>query len=82
MPTAMNVLNREFLDARAKILALAATLDRLDRADGSIASDPRYVQLREALPLLCESVPNRAEQVLLHFSLPYQATWRQEYGLE
>ena len=37
-----DVLDQEYLVARAKILELAAILDRLDRADGAAAEDPRY----------------------------------------
>ena len=35
------VLNREFLEIRARLLQVAASLDRLDRADGSVAGRRR-----------------------------------------
>ena len=38
---APRVLDMFFLEARSKLLDLAATLDRLDRGDGSAAADPR-----------------------------------------
>ena len=47
--TAAEILSREFLETRCKILELAAAFDRLDRAEGSVADDPRTVRLREAL---------------------------------
>ena len=76
MPSVHEVLDREFLDTRAKILALAATFDRIEGAEGNRDDDPRARQLTEALALVGESIPNRAEQVLLHFSLPYNAAWQ------
>ena len=47
--TAPEVLNREFLEIRCKILELAAAFDRLNRADGSVIEDPRLARLREAV---------------------------------
>ena len=38
--TAIDTLDREFLTARAKLIELAAAFDRLDRAEGSVATTP------------------------------------------
>lgn len=81
MPTAADVLDHEFLDARAKILILAAILDRIDRADGTVDDDPRIDQLREAMTLLLRPGSDRAEAVQLLLSLPYNESWREEYGI-
>ena len=81
MPTASDVLEREFLAARARILILAATFDRIDRADGTVDDDPRSVQLREALSLLLGPNNNRAEAVQLLFSRPYDEAWREQFGI-
>ena len=37
------LLDREFLEIRAKVLEVAACLDRLDRAPGTVEHDPRMV---------------------------------------
>jgi hypothetical protein len=79
--TAPETLDREFLEIRARILDLAASFDRLDRASGTVAQDPRMVRLYQALDLLQESRPDRAEQVLLLFSRPYDENWRKQSGL-
>ena len=75
------VLDREFLEVRAKILELAASFDRLDRASGSAASDPRVGQIREAIAVLLDQEPDRAERVQLVFSLPYDDDWRRAFDL-
>lgn len=74
--TALEVLNREFLEVRAKILDLAAALDRLDRAEGSVEDDPRMTALRAALAVLTEREPERAERVQMIFSRPYDVAWQ------
>ena len=82
--TAAEVLNREFLEIRAKVLDLAAALDRLGRAAGSADDDPRLVRVREALTLVLEqrgSAGDRAEQVQLVFSRPYDQAWQSSYDL-
>ena len=45
--TAKQVLDREFLEIRCKILEIAAALDRLERAEGALEGDPRMELLRE-----------------------------------
>jgi len=71
----------EFLEVRAKILELAASFDRLDRASGSVAPDPRVGQIREAIEVLLDQAPDRAERVQLVFSLPYDDDWRRTFDL-
>ncbi|MGE3317024.1 MAG: hypothetical protein AB7O26_18060 [Planctomycetaceae bacterium] len=70
------VLDREFLEIRAKILELGASFDRLDRGDGSVADDPRMAKIREALSVLQEKSGERAEQIQLIFSRPYDDDWQ------
>ena len=79
--TASEVLDREFLEVRAKILEVAAALDRLQRAEGSVAEDPRLEQLTDALKRLLEDEPDRAERVQLLFSRRYEEDWRQAFHL-
>lgn len=76
------VLEREFLKTRAKILEVAAILDRIDRADGDVRDDPRHAQLRRGMEALLADEPDRAERLQLIFSLPYQEDWRRQFELE
>lgn len=73
---APEILEREFLQARAKLLQVAATLDRLSRAEGSVEDDPRAARLRQAAQVLLSDDANRAEQIQMIFSRPYEAEWR------
>jgi hypothetical protein len=79
--TAPQVFNREFLEVRAKILELAASLDRLDRSEGSVADDPRMRRVREAIQTLLSETPDRAERVQLLFSREYDEAWRKKFGV-
>jgi len=74
---APEILDREFLGIRSRLVDLAATLDRLDRADGSVADDPRVEKIRRSLAILAAEATDRAEQIQQVFSLPYQENWRQ-----
>lgn len=73
---APEVLNREFLEVRAKILEIAAALDRLDRAAGTAEGDARLERIRQGLSMLSTRRADRAEQVQLIFSLAYDGDWR------
>lgn len=78
---APEVLDREFLVLRAKILELAAALDRLGRAEGEVSDDPRLARLFEALRVLEAQPDDRAEQVQLIFSRSYEDDWREKFGI-
>lgn len=79
--TAKQVLDREFLEIRCKILEIAASFDRLERADGVVDGDPRTDLLREALQVLLSDRSDRAEQIQMIFSRSYEPTWREKFGL-
>jgi hypothetical protein len=68
MPVAATSLDREFLDIRCRLIALAAALDRVDRAKDS-TGDPRLPQIRRSLEILAADGPERAERVQMVFSL-------------
>ena len=57
----------------------AAAFDRLERADGSVVEDPRMARLREALTTLLEQPSDRAEQVQMIFSRPYEDDWQKKF---
>jgi hypothetical protein len=62
------VIDLYFMEARAKLIDLAAFLDRVDRADGP--DDFRINALRGAMEELRKAEPGRAERVLLRLSDP------------
>ena len=74
--TARETLDRYFLDMRARLIDLGATLDRIGRAEGSAADDPRITQIHQALEILAAVSNDRAEKLQLLFSLPYDPRWQ------
>jgi hypothetical protein len=69
--TRQQVLDLYFMEARAKLIDLAAFLDRVERADGE--ADFRFPAFRGALGELSKPGPQRARDVLLAFSDPTTA---------
>ncbi|HVU08891.1 MAG TPA: hypothetical protein VHG89_10145 [Verrucomicrobiae bacterium] len=66
--TKQQVLDLYFLDARYKLIELAAFLDRVERADGK--DDFRLTNFRAALGELTSREKQKAKNVLLKFSDP------------
>ena len=64
--TKQQVLDLYFLDARHKLVELAAFLDRVERADGK--DDFRLKAFRAALGELTGNKKQKAKKVLLAFS--------------
>ena len=81
--TAVEVLDRDFLETRHRLLDIAAALDRMGRADGAgqVHSDRRYAQLEQAVRVLADGQPDRAERVQMVFSLPYDEHWESALGV-
>jgi hypothetical protein len=71
--TAKAALDRHYLEARCLMLDLAAILDRIDRGGG--LNDPRLEQFVQALRVLQDKGPGRAEKIQQLFSLKYDASW-------
>ena len=67
-PNNVSIVDLNFMDARYKLIDLAAFLDRAQRTgqDG----DYRVVALKKAIACLSQNEPARAKQVLLSFSDP------------
>ncbi len=74
--TAPQVFEREFLGVRARLIEVGAALDRIERAKGFTGGDPRNDKIRQALDVLRGTAANKAEQIQLLFSLPYEEGWR------
>jgi len=66
--TRQQILDLYFLEARSKLIDVAAFLDRAERAAGE--DDFRLKAFREALKVLSQRKPHKAKQVLLTFSDP------------
>ena len=64
--TRQQVLDLYFMDARSKLIDLAAFIDRVELADGK--EDFRMAAFRQALSCLSQNRPEKAKQVLLAFS--------------
>jgi hypothetical protein len=75
---AAKALDSYFLEARAKLLDLAAILDRIGRGGGGVdvASDPRLEKIERALEMLADAEGGRAERVQRIFSIAYDADWQ------
>ena len=66
--TRQQVLDQYFMDARHKLIDLAAFLDRVERAEGE--ADFRLEAFREAVKKLGDNGIDRAKCVLMVFSDP------------
>jgi len=66
--TRNELLDLYFMDARAKLIDLAAFLDRVDRGTGE--ADFRLAAFRSAMKELSSSEPARARAVLVSLSDP------------
>jgi hypothetical protein len=67
-PAGVSPLDREFLGIRARLVELAAALDRIDRQGKPAADDPRMAQIRRSFEILAGDSLNRAEEVQMVFS--------------
>ncbi len=75
---AAKALDTFFLEARSKLLDLAAILDRIGRGAeaAGVDQDPRLAKIRQALEVLLDPSGGRAERVQQIFSLGYDANWQ------
>ena len=84
--TADTVLTETFLEVRAKLLEVAATLDRVDRAAaeqeplGEGGREQRE-KIDRAIELLLADGPDRAAQLQQLFSRGYESHWREQMQL-
>ncbi len=76
--SAVQMLDREFLEVRTRLIDIAAALDRIDRAGeaGAVHSDPGMTQLARAAAILFDGRPHRAERVQWAFSDDFDPDWR------
>jgi len=86
MRAASQILTESFLDVRAKLLQVAATLDRIDRsadAEGSLSpsAQGQREQVDAAIQILLSGGCDRAERLQRLFSREYDSSWRQDMNL-
>lgn len=62
MPSKKDLLDLQFIEARHKLLDLAAFLDRIDRHAGE--DDYRLAAMKNALPILLSDRSDRAAAIL------------------
>jgi hypothetical protein len=72
--TAQQAMDAYFLETRAKLLEIAATLDRIDRlargeGGADVRRDLRMLFVADALAILQSAAPNRAELIQRRYSL-------------
>lgn len=83
MRTADRILDETFLEVRAKLIEVAATLDRIDRSadDGSPLSASQAAkrdQIDEAIRICLRDDPARTELLQKLFSRKYASDWRNQ----
>ncbi len=94
MTQAQVIFDENFLAIRAKLIEIAATLDRIDRAataDSDTAAaapalqnDPRRARVEEAISLLLQGAIDpgeRAKTLQQLFSRSYEPAWREQFKL-
>lgn len=79
------IIAESFLEVRAKLLEVAATLDRIDRGceSGSLGGDAASQRelLSAATKILLTAGPDRAANLQQLFSRDYDSDWRNQFGL-
>ncbi|MBI5758918.1 MAG: hypothetical protein HZA46_10415 [Planctomycetales bacterium] len=77
MKSAPDVLDQVFLEMRAKLLEVGASLDRIHRSDraADAAKDPRLGQICEGIAILNSGGFDRAERIQMLFSDAYDSNW-------
>ena len=82
--SASSVLDKDFLENRARLLDIAAFLDRVDRAGDPEGGkrDFRYRAFQRALGLLLEAQGNRAEALQVSLSDPTEEPRESAAGLK
>ena len=65
-PTAVQLLEQDFIECRARLLDLAAFFDRIDRyaEPDQAKNDFRYVAVSEMLRIIASSSPGRTSAIL------------------
>jgi hypothetical protein len=77
------VLTREQFKIRAKLIEIAAILDRIDRAGGDVAHDARMLEIRKSLKVLSaeNGGSDRSAQIQMIYSREFDSQWKKNLKL-
>ncbi len=77
------VLTREQFKIRAKLIEIAAILDRIDRAGGDVAHDARMLEIRKSLKVLSaeNGSSDRSAQIQMIYSREFDSQWKKNLKL-
>ncbi len=95
MAQARQIFDENFLAIRAKLIEIAAVLDRIDRAtaqaetdparpEDNVDSDPRRPRVDEAIGILLRTGAQQGERAAALqqlFSRPYDPQWRDRFDI-
>ena len=78
MLDAQDILTREQFKIRAKLIEIAAILDRIDRADGEVDHDRRMLEIHKSLEVLSvtDSDSDRAARIQMIYSREFDSQWK------
>ena len=77
--TADQAYERGFLEARSRLLDLAAWLDRVDRAGAGETTLASRKKIDAALDVLRDGQADRAERIQALFSRPFDPQWHADF---
>lgn len=94
--TAQQILQEEFLITRAKLIEVAAVLDRIDLASrdasqgdlaakqggkAEVTANPKWELIQSALSILKDDQVDKAKRIQELMSRPYDPDWRDKFQL-
>ena len=80
--TAQQIVLEDFMIARARIVELAATLDRIERATGDVDDSKNMQLLMQGMHILCDDEVEKAKRVQLLMSRQYDPHWQAQMSIE
>jgi len=80
--SAQQIVAEDFMIARARIVELAATLDRIERATGDVDDSKNMQLLMQGMHILCDDDVEKAKRVQLLMSRQYDPQWQTQMSIE
>ena len=80
--SAQQIVAEDFMIARARIVELAATLDRIERATGDVDDSKNMQLLMQGMHILCDDEVEKAKRVQLLMSRQYDPQWQAQMSIE
>lgn len=79
--SAEQIVADDFMIARARIVELAATLDRIERATGDVEDSTNMQLLIQGMHILCDDEVEKAKRVQLLMSRQYDPKWQAQMSI-